>query len=825
MIGLCASVRLRWLAVLCTASALPAFAQAPVSLEASEPTPPAAEPAKPESVRLPEIAASTEELGVALRAARELAEDLGERDEQIASLRALRREIGEQSELSRAAIAQGPSLQELGDLERQWTARSIELGETQQQLHQDASRLEQLLGDLEARSAVWKLTASRARESQAPPETLATIRANQQAIRETLDRVHQSRGLVLGLLSRLSDLQRLVAETHDAVESAEQGLRSGLLEPEAVAIWQLRPGLGALDEDLAGIRSSLAADLRIAAGFVEKNRGAAALGLLGMSLALGASLALRRYLHRRSDSGSGAGLSGSAAVFERPFSIGLIAGVGAVLIASPLAPSILVRLVGVLLLVPLARLLTPLLHPRALPALWLLGGFYLLDRVRDLVASLVWLERSLLALETALAAALLAAYLFGEVRARRAATSALRPGLRRLLRLACGLLTLALFANLLGYVDFGRLLATGVLTSAYLGVVFYASFRVLNTLGVVLLSTPRLATTGLVRHHAAALLRTLRILWIGGALAAWGWFSLDAFGLERAFAGGLASLLAAPLHIGAVDFSLGGLLAFATTVVATVYVARGTRALLQEEVLPRFALQRGVDHAVSTLAHYALLLGGLALALAITGVELSRLSLIAGALGVGIGFGLQNIVNNFLSGLILLFERPIQVGDTIEIGDLTGDVQHIGIRTSTIRTTRGADVIIPNGHLVSDRVINWTLADPSRRLEIPLGVAYGTDPRRVIDLLERLAHAHPEVLPDPQPIALFRGFGASSLDFELRCWVSGLSASVQISSELLIAIEAALREAGIEIPYPQSDLHLRSLDPALRALLEQEPSA
>jgi small-conductance mechanosensitive channel len=216
------------------------------------------------------------------------------------------------------------------------------------------------------------------------------------------------------------------------------------------------------------------------------------------------------------------------------------------------------------------------------------------------------------------------------------------------------------------------------------------------------------------------------------------------------------------------------------------------------------------------LVKYALFGLGFLLALAVAGIDLSRFTLIAGALGVGIGFGLQNVVNNFISGLILAFERPIHIGDVIEVGSLTGTAQRIGIRSSSIRTFDGAEVIVPNGDLISAQVVNWTLSDNMRRIEISIGVAYGTEPKQVLDILTQVAREHPDVLGQPEPIALFREFGDSSLNFTLRFWTSQFDKWVQIRSEVAVALNQALKEAGIQIPFPQRDLHLRSIDSSLK---------
>jgi small-conductance mechanosensitive channel len=244
----------------------------------------------------------------------------------------------------------------------------------------------------------------------------------------------------------------------------------------------------------------------------------------------------------------------------------------------------------------------------------------------------------------------------------------------------------------------------------------------------------------------------------------------------------------------------------------SILLARFIRFMLGEEVLPRMTLPRGVPAAISFTSYYLILVFGFLLALSAAGIEWSRFAILAGALGIGIGFGLQNLVNNFVSGLILIFERPIKVGDTIEFSNLRGQVLRIGIRSSTIRTWEGAEVIVPNGNLISNEVINWTLSDRKRRLKVSVGVAYGTDPNLVLGILTSVAKDHKDVLDDPEPKATFEGFGESSLDFELRFSIRDFDEWIWIKSDITLGILDALKMAEIEIPFPQRDLHVRSVD-------------
>jgi potassium-dependent mechanosensitive channel len=207
-----------------------------------------------------------------------------------------------------------------------------------------------------------------------------------------------------------------------------------------------------------------------------------------------------------------------------------------------------------------------------------------------------------------------------------------------------------------------------------------------------------------------------------------------------------------------------------------------------------------------------LLLAVFLLALAASGVELSRFTLLTGAFGVGAGFGLQNIINNFFSGIILLFERPIRIGDSLEIGDTAGDVERIGMRSTSIRTAQGAEVIVPNSILISSQVTNWTLRQERRRVELAVAVAYDTDPDRVLNLLVEVATAHEEVLREPGPTALFLGFGNNALNFELRFWVAQVGRYQETKSELGLMVAAALRKSEIEIALPRQEMYVKSID-------------
>ena len=271
-------------------------------------------------------------------------------------------------------------------------------------------------------------------------------------------------------------------------------------------------------------------------------------------------------------------------------------------------------------------------------------------------------------------------------------------------------------------------------------------------------------------------------------------------------------LLALGFNVGSQRISVGLLLVAAGFVYGSFVLSWILQKLLVDEVLAKRRVEWGVRASIARLVHYVLILVGFLLAISTLGVEITKLTIMLSALGVGIGFGLQGVVNNFVSGLILLFERPVRVGDYIELGGTWSEIKKIGLRATTVQTFDQADVIIPNADLISAQVTNWTLSNRQARLIIPVGVAYGSDVSLVIETLMACAGTHSMVAKTPAPQVLFLNFGESSLEFELRVWILDVDHRLTTQSELHQEIDRRFREAKIEIAFPQRDLHLRSVD-------------
>ena len=263
------------------------------------------------------------------------------------------------------------------------------------------------------------------------------------------------------------------------------------------------------------------------------------------------------------------------------------------------------------------------------------------------------------------------------------------------------------------------------------------------------------------------------------------------------------------MNIGAVTISLGSILIFIFVIWLSIMISRIISSIVEKDVFTRVQVGKGVPATIILMLKIVLISGGFFLAAAASGMQLTNLSIVLGAFSVGIGFGLQNIFNNMVSGIILAFERPIKVGDIVQVGELIGTVGSIGLRSSTVKSFDGAEVIVPNGNLISNEMINWTLSDSFRRMDLRVGVKYGTDPDRVLEIMEKIANEHEGVMKMPAPKGYFIEFGDSSLNFRLLAWAH-LDNRLEVESEILVQINRKLAEAGIEIPFPQRDLHIRS---------------
>ena len=274
-------------------------------------------------------------------------------------------------------------------------------------------------------------------------------------------------------------------------------------------------------------------------------------------------------------------------------------------------------------------------------------------------------------------------------------------------------------------------------------------------------------------------------------------------------AAGIPLLWSAPMP--GISLSLVQIFLLIALLIAVFWISSRTKRFLFNRFLVKSGLDRALQYAIAQIVSNLVLVIGIFIVLENTGIHLGALTVFAGAVGVGVGFGLQNIASNFISGLVILAERPITIGDRVEVAGVVGQVQQIRARSTVILTNDNIAMIVPNSKFIDSPVTNWTYSDPRVRFRVPIGVAYGSDVNKVREALIAAGQSNSHVLEDPAPSVFLNKFGESSIDFELVVWSSEMShRPSRFKSDLNFAIEEKLREAGIEIPFPQRDLHIRS---------------
>lgn len=368
---------------------------------------------------------------------------------------------------------------------------------------------------------------------------------------------------------------------------------------------------------------------------------------------------------------------------------------------------------------------------------------------------------------------------------------------------------LSILCNILGNTYLMSVFFNGSITAVFGGVLLFSIRRLINNSITLVVEDKILGNLNIFEEHSSDIIHTSKK--ITHSLSIFLWFVLVAksFVIFDPIYDWLGNSLSKPWTLGSMSISLGNIVAFVITFIFTLYLSKFIRFILEGEIFVRTHTSRGVAGAILMLVRLCLFAVGIILAMGAADIDVSNITLIFGALGVGIGFGLQTIFNNLASGIILAFERPIKAGDMIQIHslDLWGEVKEIGIRASTITTFDGADVIVPNGNLLANEMINWTHSNHRRRQEVLVGVAYGTDLDKVVDILTKVVNSQSGIMRNPEPTIIFTGFGDSSLNFSIRFWTH-FNDGLMIKSDIGIAIDKAFKQAGIEIPFPQRDLHI-----------------
>ena len=432
--------------------------------------------------------------------------------------------------------------------------------------------------------------------------------------------------------------------------------------------------------------------------------------------------------------------------------------------------------------------------------LWLLFLVYLINTFELFIGGKANLVRVLLIVEALL---LLTSLFIGRkiIKAKPERFSQIIRSFKVISILYMLLLVVSIIANVIGMVALSNYVTKAVLFSLIFGAVIYLATKVFTSIFILVFKFRSTTNIKTLTVMIKATHQRIRPLFSFIGLLFWLFFTLNGFELYDYIVNGYNDIIAMEWRLGEMTISLGGILAFAGILIFTLILSKIAAALFQDEWMVN-VLPRGIAPAISLVLRIVVIGIGLYAGFTAAGVDLSKLGFILGALGVGIGFGLQNVVLNFVSGLILAFERPINIGDTIEVDMEMGVVTNIGVRSSNIRAYSGAEVIIPNGDLISKKVVNWTLSNRNRRSKVPMKTSPGADPERVIELFNKIALEQPTTSSEPAPTTYFYGYGPDgNLNFALMYWTT-FSDTLETDNKIALEIFKKLKDEGIQAPAP-----------------------
>jgi small-conductance mechanosensitive channel len=733
-------------------------------------------------------------------------------------LKDIQNSVSTLSQKSQSSKLEGVQISRLESLDRHWSFLNRELTQWQGRLQSVAKPLSEDAAELAARKQVWINTRTATAATLAPPllrsmdELLVEFEKADQTISQPLTKL-------LDLGRDASIIQARVNRNLAAVRAQIAAVDRDLAVIDSENLFAALAA-SQTDEtgDLESLKKGLSIEQDFRAEFDRANSRVERLfwiySFILLPLFIWLAYSARKLL--KGDSR----LEQYRKTLTRPFSAWLLLTIMGLLILQLSGPLIRVQLLLLLAWLPVMRLQPQHVHDGIGRWMYLTAVFYVINLLAFLLSQNPLLFRLTVLFNGLLMLGTLAWLLYRSRTALKARTGRQLLLLRIIIGVGTAVMLVAVVSNLIGNVTLAAMLTDAALDTAYMGLFLFAVGNVVRAFSRFLFrgTAEKLKSR---TQHAGGLMEVMSGLFNFALVALWLYGALTVFRIYRPLMALVHSISSFAIEFGNISITIGSIVLFGVSVYLSFWLAKTIRGVLSEDILPNMELPRGVANSISSLSYYALLVSGLMVALAAAGFHISQLALILGALSVGIGLGLQDVVKNFVSGLILMVERPVQPGDIVEVSNTTGKVRDIGMRATTLTTFEGADVIVPNGMLLSEKMINWTLSSDNRRIDISIGVSYAADPKHVLDVLMTVANKARGVTHNPAPTVVFTGFGPNSLDFSVRAWTDNYDDAIFIRSALAVDIHAALTEAGIAIPFPQRDLHLRSVDPDILSQLQR----
>ncbi len=713
----------------------------------------------------------------------------------------------EDSEKTLKILERQPALPTLQAEQQTWQRRQLTFSKWLTTLTERSKELQEGLNQLTELQSIWSLTLESAKTSNIPAASIQQINQILAAIHKTKISLNTELSTVLDFQSKVGNAASESGAILAKITQLQEQSMSGTLVQDSLPIWNTELWVRTADK-LPDIIHNALGNYKGGISFYFSLSSRYLYLFTSFFVMLIVFLALRVKV--RNLSALGEPLSPAMRVFDHPVAAALT--IVLLFATSPFwsqMPSTLRDTLQLIALVPMIILIRPVVSVRLLSCLYMLGLVFALDSCREIFYDALYLQQLILAAESLIGVAV-AIWFLRKLRSSLSKTSESFP--LNFLQIVTVLILLQMLVGgvtaVMGYVRLALLITPGIIAIGVMALTLYATLQIAFGTVAISFKVRPLRTLGMIQHHRALLEKRLYYFFMLVALTSLLFRSLGYLGLLAPVVNFGTSLLDLRIQRGVLSTTPRGILEFILTIYAAYLLSAFLRFVLKEDIYPRMKIPQGNSYAVSSLLHYVILAIGFTVALAAIGVDLTKLTVLTGAFGIGLGFGLQAVVNNFVSGLILLFERPVHVGDTVEVGDLLGTVRRIGIRASTVHTFLGADIVVPNSQMVAEKVTNWTLTDNLRRIDLPVGICYGAKPEDVIKLLENVAQANTGVLDYPAPSGLIIGYGDSSINYELRAWTDQFDNWFRIRSEIAMAVYHEVASAGMSFPFPQREVRL-----------------
>lgn len=695
--------------------------------------------------------------------------------------------------------------QRLENLIRAWKNYHSKFGEVQGVLKGRINEMESINNELDAELEQWERLSENLEKRDYPKEFKQDTDSIITILNLKIIDINERADSLLLMQNQQAKFNEFIDDMISILEEEQQAYQSSYLIIDSNPIWSVSDSAASLQNIRTHFKAEFNENYNILKTYLISNKSIVLLQLIFIILLIGGFIFINRIWPTSELSKDSKRELQAGFIIHRPFFSSLLISIIFSVFFYTNRPLVLAEFFVLLMLISSLVLLPGLLTKKIKIPLLLLSVLFIINVIQDFLPYQSLANRMIILLQSV-------ATLFLLFKALQINNEfVLKPRAERffksLLKVFGVLMIIAFTSNIIGSVKLASFLISSTIRTLNISVIIVTIVIILNSMMVLLIKGKKAQSIPLYDELKVLIDTRIRPLINWGGFILWIISVLTYFRLLKLFQNFIERLMDTEFLVASVAISIGGIISFFLIAFFTYILVRFVKNIFKDKWVSKSGLPRGSADALSMLIRYTIVAFGIYLALNAIGVEMNKFGFMAGALGVGIGFGLQNVVLNFFAGLILTFERPFHVGDVIEVDQYMGRVTEIGVRASKMLTWDGSEVIVPNGSLITNKVVNWTLTNQKRRLVIIIRTSFDADLKKVMDILKMVATNHPNTIDHPAPMVVFNGYGSSSLDFTLYCWVD-FSVSLSTKSDIAISAHESLAEAGIPVPLPVQKLHI-----------------